>query len=605
MADMAMAEAAPGVMPRVGRPKGIQYRNVAPFGLRAISRQIKFYPTQSGSYSYTGQNTIQIPIVGSTGFLDAQNSFVHFRVRNTSRQGTAAGVDQGPAAVVIDQSAYSLFNRYRVIGSMGDEVERIDRFNKLMSVLTDYNMTPAHRATMASQVQGTNSTLVGLQGNNTAVAPANAGIAIEPDGTIEICLPIATGLFAQDKYIPLGLVRGAGLRLEFLLEDPELCLMQIVNTVDAASVSTGAANLAYRAAANSYPLSNGYTIDQVYYTGRVIEFEGININERLVADMQATGRPLIMRGVSFDYASTSAAPGGGDDQHLFNLRARSVKAIMSFPDVAEQVYDITRGLYGESTSPVSHPVDDGTAAAETGVGTLKNLAGGTGFTAAQLRRLFPSISCRPNYEIRRFQYTVGNLQMPPQFIEFNAERSYGEPRTNGVAGVNGTAQIVYEFPQALESSQETFNRFNDSATSTSVVRQNVAVSYGMLAPKLSTIDASIGLDLTRVSTVTGGATPQISLEYLTADVVSKFLMAINTDSYLHDQSVVDSGFDTASQGLSIVLRTQSADRSGVITLAPAALATTVSRAFSYTMLHYTMNEVFYEIDLNGQVIKAQ
>jgi hypothetical protein len=420
-------------------------------------------------------------------------------------------------------------------------------------------------------------------------------------------LPITTGLFAQDKYIPLGLVRGAGLRLEFLLEDPELCLMQLVNRGAASTAGAAGlgASLTLAAAADSYPLQNGYVIDQVYYTGRVIEFEGININERLVADMQATGRPLVMRGVSFDYASTSAAPSGGDDQHLFNLRARSVKAIMSFPDVADEVYDINRGLYGQTASATSHPVADaGAASAEVAAGTLIRLDGATSFSAAQLRRMFPSISCRPNYQITRFQYTVGNLQMPPQFIEANAVRRYGEPIVAGVGGNNGSVPAVYEFPQALESSQETFNRFNDSASSTCVPRQ-FAVNFGILAPKLTNIDGSIGLDLTQTSLQTGAN----GLSYLSGDVVSKFLIAINTDSFLHDQSVVDSGFDTASQGLSIVLRTTSDSRAYTITRAIAAggapAASTISAAFSYTMLHYTMNEVFYEIDLNGEVIKAQ
>ncbi len=574
--DAQMAQG--GVMPRVGRPRGIQYRTLAPMAMRAVARDVKFYPTQSGTYSYSGQNTIQIPIVGSTGFLDAQNSYLHFKITNTSTKTTAAGA-VGGAIAAVDGSAYSLFNRFRVIGSMGDEVERIDRFNKLASVLVDYNMTPQHRRTLASAVAGFSADTTSV---NTSQENSRTGIVMQVGGTVEITLPLVSGLFGQDKYIPLGIIRGAGLRLEFLLEDPDLCLKQF---------------LLVNAGVFDAPTANGYTISDVYYTGRIVEFEGVNVNERLVADMQATGRPLIMRGVSFDYASTSGTGASGDDQHLFNLRARSVKAVMSFPDVADQVYSVTAATVGTTISAQDHVVDP---AAEVVAPTIADPFNGTAFTAAQLRRIYPSITCRPSYNITQAQYTIGNLQMPPNFLTMDPGQGYPDvaPATN-----SGSQNLLYNAPQFQASAQECFNRFNDTAASADVSRHNYAVTYGLLAPKASVLGPSEGFDTL--------STDITNWRLLDSEVQSKFLIAINTDSFLHDQSVLDSGFDTASQGLSIVLRTRCDVTGGngnirlINNLATGATAGAGIGQFSFQMLHFTMNEVFYEIDLNGQVIKAQ
>jgi hypothetical protein len=570
--DAQMAQG--GSMPRVGRPKGIQYRTLAPMAMRAVARDVKFYPSQSGTYSYTGQNTIQIPVVGSTGFLDAQNSYLHFKITNTCTNAA------GSAIASIDGSAYSLFNRFRVIGSMGDEVERIDRFNKLASVLVDYNMTPQHRRTLGSAVAGFSADLGSV---STSQEGSRPGIVLGAGQTVEITLPLVSGLFGQDKYIPLGIIRGAGLRLEFLLDDPEFVLRQFLQ------IDTTVVPNRFRA-----PVSNGYTISDVYYTGRIVEFEGVNVNERLVADMQATGRPLIMRGVSFDYASTSGTGASGDDQHLFNLRARSVKAVMSFPDVSDQVYSVCAASYGTTISAQDHVID---AVAEVAAPTLADPLDGTAFTAAQIRRLYPSVTCRPSYNITQAQYTIGNLQMPPNFLTMDAGQGYTD--ANG----NASNNLLYNAPQFQASAQECFNRFNDTAASSDVSRHNYAVTYGLLAPKASVLGPSEGLD-TLSSDIT-------NWRFLDSEVQSKFLIAINTDSFLHDQSVLDSGFDTASQGLSIVLRTRCDVTGGngnirlINNLANGATAALGVGQFAFQMLHFTMNEVFYEIDLNGQVIKAQ
>lgn len=573
MGDATMGEA--GVMPRTGRPRGIIYKSLAPLGMQAIDRDIRFYPTQSGTYSFSGQNTIQIPIVGSTGFLDAENSYLHFKVTNACTNAN------GGAPAFIDESVFSLFNRFRIIGSMGDEVERIDRFNKLVSVLASYNMTPAHRQTLASATSGFSADAVGPNGSPEMARP---GVLLKAGGVMEFTIPLISGLFGQEKYIPLGIIRGAGLRLEFLLEDPALCMQQVL-------VKNGV---------NAFftPTANSYTISDVYYTGHIVEFEGVNVNQRLVAVMEADKAPLIMRGISFENTTTNGTGAASDDTHLFNLRARSMKAIISVPDVADQLYTIVAGCYGASVSAQSHTM---VLAQETAVQTWQNPLNAVGtFTAAQVKMLFPCISCRPSYNITDVQYTIGNLQFPPQYMSVEAD-------AQGFAGGVGNLDrnLLYRAPQFQAEAQKCFNRFNNTSASSTVARHNYAVTYGILAPKTDVIYPSGGLDT---------ISEDISdWRVLSGEVISKFAICMNTDSFLHDQSILDSGFDTASQGLSIVLRTRSTQGgtgsggNGGIQLINNHTTGALGAAegnFSFSMLHWIMKEVFYEIDLNGQVIQS-
>lgn len=261
---------------------------------------------------------IRIPLT-SSGFLDPLHSFLRFKLRAIKTDAASGG------RCYLDQSASCLFNRLRVEGSDGAELERIDSYNVLASVLDSMVVGK-------STAEGLDSILMGKQPTDTA---PNAGLPVPTSGagpdasdlTQSYVVRLASGMFTTDKYIPVGFISGAGLTLELTLEDPVVAFYDPLNT------STSTYN---------------YVISDIEFVGHVIEFS--------TEFEQAFGASLLQRGpVYFHGTSYRNYVYSQNNGQQFNIpiseRARSLKGlIITMRDTA----DINKASENSLSRRLSH-----------------------------------------------------------------------------------------------------------------------------------------------------------------------------------------------------------------------------------------------------------
>lgn len=506
-------------------PSGIAYRRVLPRGLRATANSYRIYPTQPGNFSYSGIREIFLPLTGTTGFLDTQHSYLHLKVRNacTYQSSAAPGVQVGFSQAFADQSAHSFINRMRIMAPDGTELERIEKYNKLVAALSDMQYTMDSRCSIGNALSGYGVNNAGMVGTGEAVIP---GGAIANSRSYE--LPLVSGFLSSERYVPIGLVKGSGIRLELLLEDPDVCMVQ-----DAAWLRSISA-----APNQMIPLANGYVIEECYYVARIIQFED-DVIATILADIGETRMPISMHSVSYDFNTTSASQ-ATENTHQFSVRNRSAKTLISFPDNSTTTIEVLR-QYINGAAVIA---PDAWLVAASGV-------------LANFRKLVREVSMRPNFNITQWQYRIGNVQMPVTPVignEVFSSNTYAAQTSNR-----------YIQPQFVAEIYKALNRVGDLHSGGSINDESFSNSFGQHV----------------IGTNAAVAAPVQAFQ-------SKFIICMDLESFPNDGSVMESGYDTATNALSIYLSTTSSVGAPI-----------------YQMLHFCMHDVIYSISGAGNVFVSK
>ena len=193
-------------------PASADYSNVLPLSVPAVSKRRRFYPVNgAASYNSNGTNEIRIQIESNNSLLDAINSYLEFNVLNDEAPGGASfGFDLGGAA--------SMFSRVRV--EQGGQILSDTReYGRLMaSVINPVMESRDARGTETMkgiQSYGQDATNLLPRGTATTTGDALVGCLhngaagagpIGPQQRIRMSMPIMSGLFTQDKLIPLPLI---------------------------------------------------------------------------------------------------------------------------------------------------------------------------------------------------------------------------------------------------------------------------------------------------------------------------------------------------------------------------------------------------------------
>lgn len=497
-------------------PTGIAYRRILPRGLRATKNTYRIYPTQPGPFAPNGIKEVFIPLTGTTGFLDSQHSFFFVRVKNNCTYARDDGVAH-PAAAKFDQSAQSMINRLRFMAPDGTELERIEKYNRLVSVLSDIQYTMDARTTVGNALTGYGSNNVENLGSDEPLIAPNDYRSYE--------IPLMSGFLCADRYIPLGLIKGSGVRLELLLEDANLCMTQ-----DPAFLIELGATGGY-----ALPLANDYQITECYFVASIIAFED-DVIATILAEIGALRMPISMHSVSYDMNSSSAQANAAENVHQFSFRNRSAKAIMSFPENSTTTLDLLRQYLNERAT------ENSWWAAAT-----SNLQ--------KFQLLVPSISMRPNFNIFQYQYRVGNVVMPV------TPMIGGE--TSAISATTSFTASRWIQPQFISEIYKSFNRAGDLHSGGTITDKTFSNTYGLF---------------------NYGAAPanQAPLEANP----SRFLMMQSLESFPNDASLLESGYDTATNALQLYLTTNS----NVGTPLP-----------TYQMIHYSMYDAIYSFSGAGNV----
>lgn len=137
-------------------PSGVTYSSGAiPLATPAKSSIRKFYPSNGRTFKYDGVNIIQLPLAAEGQFLDAaSHSFLKFdMVFKSNTAGQEMRMGGGGAHCWID--------RMRILSATGQQLEDIQDYNVLHSMLTDLTCSPDHISTVLATRSGASARLIG------------------------------------------------------------------------------------------------------------------------------------------------------------------------------------------------------------------------------------------------------------------------------------------------------------------------------------------------------------------------------------------------------------------------------------------------------------
>jgi hypothetical protein len=578
---------------------------------------VRFYSQQQPPYSFGGTREILININGTSQFLDTQQSYLYVRVQNKCQRRGPNGTGV-PTQAFIDGSAHSLINRLRVAGPDGTEIERIERYNRLASIMGDCQMTKDHATTQGAILAGFGQTQLRGGGLNDTIAMEPVFMEGEEK---EFTFHVMSGLLSQKRYIPLGALKSSGIRLEMLLEDPNICMTQCIYPQTANNKVLDPENV---------PLSNDYEIKEVYFVARLVNFED-DITRLLIDEMTATQTPLALKGVTFEWNQTSNQANTGTATHVFSSRARSVKALISSPDVAPAVYDVYRFMKGEkpgqfgTAEPIIHVQ---TAAGPPALFRV--------LTNREMQLIFRTVTTRPSYDITQYQYRIGQYLMPTYPISLS-QSCYGRIAQNFLLpnpfpGSSENANALYRLPAFAAEVYKAFNRFGDVLSGSREIHfDNFACTYGYFCPYVDDFAGLTG-DIFG-NRVNNAQDTRLPSKQLSSAAQSKFVIMMDTEAFIHDNSILESGMDTASNALTINLEVVvggvAKQGNGVTdvgvfaadgkpfgeltgqsypdstTGADTAVTPYTIPAFGFSMNNWTMQDVFFVIDVNGMAYLAR
>ena len=140
-------------LPRVP-PSSVDYSKLLPLGVKGVSKARKFQPNNGSTFTSTNP-VIRIPL-NSTGFLDAQHSYLSFTCTFTKSDANSCCIDGGGQGII---------RQLRMEGSDGSELERVDNYNVIWNVMTQCQVGENHSATLMNAMEAVPTDA----GDNTSV----------------------------------------------------------------------------------------------------------------------------------------------------------------------------------------------------------------------------------------------------------------------------------------------------------------------------------------------------------------------------------------------------------------------------------------------------
>ena len=314
-------------------PKTIDYTDVLPLAVESKSRRRTFFPVNGQQFTDNTNNIIRIDI-SADALLDTQHSYLRFT--NTFNANTV-GIDFA--------GGHSFIRRLRIEQS-GTILEDIQNYNKLMGGIIlpcqtgqDY----LRERSLTEGVMGPGGSNNGTVANFQASAPLTvtaAGAAggvlgqaasrmagnnsnnilsqVAAGGAFDFCIPLNSGLFNNEKLLPLMLM-SAPLTIEIELAPH-------AQAVTAAGAGT-------------------YTITNCRYIANLVEV-GQDVSQQLRMVQEMSGGVLTLAGQTYRHFSGTCSVGA---ESVINVPARvkSMKSMFFFskgaaPDAVAN-YDVGGG----------------------------------------------------------------------------------------------------------------------------------------------------------------------------------------------------------------------------------------------------------------------
>jgi len=290
--------------PRV-MPSTLDYSSMLPLSIPAMAHRRKFFPVNGSTFRRQGNRQIRIEVSHPSALLDPTHSYLEVRLENSGAQ--TFGFDVG--------GTNCLFESVR-IEQGGRLLSYTQENNRLHSaILAPVQMSSEGLAT-GGNTELTKSfnnvgaasnvpRVVGAVGTDYDTATHNTD-ALFPNGNLfRLTCGITSGLFSQDKLIPLPLV------------DPKAPLTIVLDLAlpDDVGVWNGA------------PGADDLTITEIAYIGHCIEV-GPDVIAQFKQIQMDMGGQLAISGQDYEYFSASLPNGTtGQVQLDCPARKRSLKSM--------------------------------------------------------------------------------------------------------------------------------------------------------------------------------------------------------------------------------------------------------------------------------------
>tara|TARA_R100000805_G_C3623651_1_gene129732 strand:+ start:1546 stop:3063 length:1518 start_codon:yes stop_codon:yes gene_type:complete len=341
-------------------PKSINYQDVLPVAVPAVARRRRFFP-QGGASGFTsvGTSEIRIEIGSVNSLLDPQHSYIEMFVTNNNA-AQQVGFDIGGGHVLFDEVR---------VEQAGRVIAREQEHNRLhagilSSAQTNYDgqLTESigQQQRGLNQIGGgvLNKRLpipqgAGVNGDNYANLVHNDQTDLGAGASTRICMAMPTGLFTQDKLIPLPLVSQ---------NNPITLVFVMTSSVNVGSWS-------------AQPIGAGdIQIDRMNYVAQLIEVGGDVIGQMRMMQEMGGGQLTISSQDIEHSADVIPANSTGEIPIRIPARKKSIKSLLFQINSA----DFTQGAPGVDST------------------------------------LFMNLSYGGNANMDNYQMKVGSVVYPPQ-----------------------------------------------------------------------------------------------------------------------------------------------------------------------------------------------
>lgn len=303
--------------PRFAVPVGLNYRLQIADAVPASHNTAQFLASNASDFTESN-NTIRIN-VSSGGFLDLKKAVLEFELKNTTATNP----------IQLDGGADCMINRIRILSSDGSEIERIDQYGQLASVLDQY--TSSSGSLRVQNLQKGSPRFIdespsfdSLGGGTGTVTNHGITIAAATGGAMTLS---STGGIGYDQRqcdkLNTGIKRKYSFGLKCGFFNPATAKLLPPNTPFQVEITLGKAT---ECLVNT---ATGTTAYQVNNCELHIPVVIVNDPEYMAAVNQRLGSGMSFKCNSYNHFTNTAPSGAGITNIQISARARSLKGLFT------------------------------------------------------------------------------------------------------------------------------------------------------------------------------------------------------------------------------------------------------------------------------------
>lgn len=296
-------------------PKSIDYQDVLPVAVPAVARRRRYYPQNGTIFNEVGSREIRIELSSTNAMLDPAHSYLEFFVFNLDGGGATFGADLGGGHCLFDEIRVEQGGRvlareqehHRLhAGILSASQESFDGYiteglgglQRSNCATAAVGGVPAKNSARENGAVGTS--YVGKQHNQVNSIANLAGT--------RVTMAMPTGLFTQDKLLPLPLVS----------QSSPLTIVLKICPSDQSGVWS------------ALPGAGALSIERANYVAQMIEVGGDVIEQvKMMRDMG--GGQLTISGQDIEHTSdVIPANSAGEVPIRIPMRKRSMKSLLFY-----------------------------------------------------------------------------------------------------------------------------------------------------------------------------------------------------------------------------------------------------------------------------------